>query len=263
MRVLTWNLWWRFGPWEDRADAITEVLRAQAADVVFLQELWSVGRDDQVVELADDLGYCAARTEGPRLDGVGFCNGVLSRWPIEPFAEVALPDGDGAPGHRRALAVVLLTPWGRWPVVCAHLHHRFDGSAVRERQVVTLLRLVDRMRREVETTLPVLVGADCNAVPDSDEIRLATGRRAAPVADLVLSDVWEQVGDGPGHTWSRGNPYVEQSAWPNRRLDYLFVAWPRAKPVGNPVRAWLAGDHPVAGFHPSDHYAVVADLVAP
>jgi len=26
VRVLTWNLWWRFGPWRQRHDAIAAVL---------------------------------------------------------------------------------------------------------------------------------------------------------------------------------------------------------------------------------------------
>jgi endonuclease/exonuclease/phosphatase family metal-dependent hydrolase len=263
MRVLTWNLWWRFGPWEDRADAITQVLKTEGADVMLLQEVWAAGRDDQIAELSDDLGLCGTRTEGPVLDGVAFANGILSRWPIEPIADVSLPDETGRPGHRRALAAVIASPWGPWPFVTTHLHHRFDGSAVRQAQMTTVLELVERLRRDTGATLPVVVGADCNAVPDSDEIRLATGRVAAPVKDLVLSDVWEQVGDGPGWTWSACNPYVASSAWPNRRLDYLFVAWPRPKPIGNPQRAWLAGVDLVDGYQASDHYALVADLVTP
>ena len=42
---------------------------------------------------------------------------------------------------------------------------------------------------------PMLVGADLNAVPDSDEVRLLTGRRPG-VDGVVLSDVWEHVGAG-------------------------------------------------------------------
>ncbi|CAN5598450.1 hypothetical protein BH23ACT3_BH23ACT3_21470 [soil metagenome] len=39
LRVMTWNLWWRFGDWERRAPAIVEVLRQQDPDVVCLQEV--------------------------------------------------------------------------------------------------------------------------------------------------------------------------------------------------------------------------------
>jgi hypothetical protein len=61
-------------------------------------------------------------------------------------------------------------------------------------------------------------------------------------------------------TWSSENPHVAWSAWPNRRLDYLLVSWPRPRPAGNPLRCWLAGTKPVGGVQPSDHYAVVADF---
>ena len=66
-----------------------------------------------------------------------------------------------------------------------------------------------------------------------------------------------------GHTWATANPYLADGAMPNRRLDYLLVSWPRPRPAGNPVRCWLAGTEAVDGVQPTDHYAVVADLVAP
>ena len=38
VRVLTWNVWGRFGPWQQRQAAIAAVLAAAEADVVCLQE---------------------------------------------------------------------------------------------------------------------------------------------------------------------------------------------------------------------------------
>ncbi len=69
--------------------------------------------------------------------------------------------------------------------------------------------------------------------------------------------------EGSGATWSVGNPYVVDSAWPERRLDYVLVGWPRARPAGNPVRARLFGIEPVDGVVASDHYGVFVDLVVP
>ncbi len=40
MRIVTWNLWWRFGPWEARQRAIEATLAELDADVVCLQETW-------------------------------------------------------------------------------------------------------------------------------------------------------------------------------------------------------------------------------
>jgi hypothetical protein len=92
------------------------------------------------------------------------------------------------------------------------------------------------------------------------------------VAGIVFTDVWEQAGGhgagvDPGHTWRAANPHTADSAWPNRRLDYLLVSWPRPKPVGNPIEAWTVGTDAIEvdgrPVWPSDHAAVVADFVTP
>lgn len=40
LKVLNWNIWWRFGPWEERAEAIASTLAEIDADVITLQEVW-------------------------------------------------------------------------------------------------------------------------------------------------------------------------------------------------------------------------------
>lgn len=273
LRVMTWNVWWRFGEWERREPAVVEVLRAEAPDVVCLQEVWASRDDDEgaVVSQADRLGAALgmhAVTTGRRwYDGLSFDNAVLSRWPLELVADEPLPGADGEPGHRRALVARVATPWGPWPILCTHLEYRFDASVVRTRQVHRVLELVAEHRGEPGRDLPVVVGGDLNAVPDSDEIRMATGRTSGAPPGVLVSDVWEQVGEGAGYTWRRDNPNLADSAWPDRRIDQLMVSWPRPKPAGNPVRAWLAGTEPVAvdgqAVWPSDHAAVVAELRTP
>jgi endonuclease/exonuclease/phosphatase family metal-dependent hydrolase len=261
VRVLTWNVWWRHGAFEDRQRAIEAVLVAEAPDVVCLQEVWAnENGEHQGQRIADRLGYVMASTEGPFFNGWSVNNVVLSRFPITQASTAALPGADGGPSHRRAAH--LNTPWGLWPIICTHLEHRFDHSATRSAQARALLALVNDRRGDPTRDAPVIVGGDLNAVPDSDEIRMLTGRSPAPVPGLVLNDCWEQVGDGAGLTWSAANPNLPASAWPNRRLDYLMVSWPRPRPFGNPIRAWLAGDATVAGngVTPSDHFAVVADF---
>lgn len=269
---MTWNIWWRFGDWEARAPAIAEVLRQEAPDVVCLQEVWATRDDagvvvDQAGLLAEALGLHAVTTEYAWFDGLSFDNAILSRWPLHVRADEPLPDAGGEPGHRRALIADVETPWGRWPVMSTHLEYRFDGSATRMRQLHRVLDLVGEHRGDPESDLPMVVGGDLNAVPDSDEIRMVTGRRPGAPPGVLLSDVWEQVGEGPGVTWDGRNPAVANSAWPNRRIDQLMVSWPRPKPVGNPERAWLAGHEPVvvdaSSVWASDHSAVVAELRTP
>ena len=276
MRVMTWNLWWRFGPWQQRQQAIEATIRSVSPDVVMLQECWREGDRSIAADLAASLGYHAAETDDP-FPGreVGFHNALLSRWPLEAVDSVALPNADHQPGHRRLLLADTRTPWGLWPIASTHLDHRFDDSALRQSQATALLQAIGQRRNlqavaNARTTadelLPLVLGGDLNAPPDSDEIRLLTGRKASPVRGLVLSDCWEQVGSSEhqGRTWRDDNPYRVDTAWPNRRIDYVMVAWPRPKPIGNPTKAWLVGVDPVllpdGEIMASDHAAVVVEL---
>ena len=261
---MTWNLWWRFGPWQQRQPAILETLRAQAPDIVCLQEVWAEDRgSDQAADLAQQLGYFHARSPAPYWEGFAFSNAVLSRWPIMSSESMALPRADGEPGHRTAILVWIDAPFGPVPVVSTHLDYPFDQSAQRVAQVQALCTFVAAKRGNPETSFPVVIGADLNAVPDSDEIRALTGRSTPPIQGLVFQDSWELAGDGlPGWTWHGANPHLSEATWPNRRLDYLLVSWPRPRHLGTPMRCWIAGDEPVDGVVGSDHYAVVADLRA-
>ena len=267
LRVMTWNLWWRFGDWEARRHAIVDTIRAANPDVLCLQEVWAHADGTGMAGiLADELGYHAVSSRPVGRHDVGFSNAVLSRWPSEPLADEALPRVDGTPGYRRIVAAMVATPWGPWPFASTHLDHRFDDSAARQVQGRRLLELAALWRGDPTTDLPVIIGADLNAVPDTTEVRLLTGRDAG-VAGIVFSDAWEQTGDGPGATWRRENPHAADSAWPNRRIDYVLVSWPRPKPVGNPISAQIVGADPVdvdgSAVWPSDHAAIVVDITTP
>jgi endonuclease/exonuclease/phosphatase family metal-dependent hydrolase len=216
--------------------------------------------------LADELGYHGVSSLPIGRGDVGFTNAVLSRWNCVALGDEALPRADGSPGHRRIVAASVQSPWGPWPVASTHFDHRFDDSATRVAQATRVLELVARWRGDPTIDLPVILGADVNAVADADEVRVLTGRRNG-VHGVVMSDAWEQVGTGDGWTWRRDNPNSADSAWPNRRLDYVMVSWPRPKPTGNPMAAHLAGLDPVdvggTAVWPSDHAAVVVDLTTP
>ncbi len=56
VRVVTWNLWWRFGDWAARQEAILAVLRETDADVVTLQEVWATPSENLAELIARELG---------------------------------------------------------------------------------------------------------------------------------------------------------------------------------------------------------------
>lgn len=261
MRVLTWNLWWRFGPWEERQPAIAAEIEQVGADVVFLQEVWASGDEDQAYQLGERFGYNVARShrdDGRRHD---FGNAILSRWPILQHETLILPGPDGKPGHRSAVAAQVESPDGPIWLICTHLDWRYDGSITRQTQLQHIIEWVrPKIGEPGSMPYPAVLAGDFNAVAESDEIRRLTGLAPPYVPGLVFTDAWAAVGDGPGHTWTRENAHSPDAQWPRRRLDYVFTSWPRPKPTGNPLRAWLAGLDAHDGVVPSDHSAVVVEL---
>ena len=78
MRVMSWNIWFRFGPWERRQPAIIETLRRVDGDVVALQEVWAGDDVGQVDLLAAELGMQAAYDSRLVRHDFRFGNAVLS-----------------------------------------------------------------------------------------------------------------------------------------------------------------------------------------
>jgi len=261
IRVATWNLWWRFGPWKARAAGIEATLRGFDADIVCLQEVWSADGVDQAAKLAEALGY--HHLSGVRAgEDAQLGNAVLSRWPIADGAVTALPLPNGQPGYRSLVRARVESPAGLIDAYSTHLDYRFDHADVRSRQLSAVSETIAADRATSAVRFPPILCGDLNATPQSDEIRMLTGAAPAATEGLVFTDAWAAVGRGPGYTWDERNPHLARSTWPRRRLDYVLVAWPRDKPQGNPLRARLAGARPHEGVWPSDHLAVVVDLAA-
>lgn len=261
LRVLTWNLWWRFGRWEDRLAAIVDTIKRLDPDIACLQEVWideSAG-DSAARSIGDVLG--AEHRGGHRLvvEGIGFGNAVVSRWPITGSKVLPLPAPDDAEELRTCVRVDVDSPHGPLQVFSTHLNWRFDQSDIRQEQVRAICRFI---HEAPPRSYPPILCGDMNAPPDSDEIRMLTGRAAVPVPKLVFHDAWEVAGSGPGLTWSNGNPHAVRDLEPNRRIDYVLVGWPKEGGRGQVLEAEVVGTEPVNGVIPSDHYGVMATLRA-
>ncbi len=258
LRVASWNLWGRWGPWEARQEPIRRTLAAIDADVVGLQEVWAEDERTQASVLADAFGFHSAY--GSRLPFPDFHLGVaiLSRWPIVGGEERPLPAADEPDERRLVVRADIEGPRGPLQVFTTHLNWRFDHSHVRQEQVRAIARFV---AESPPRSYPPILCGDLNAAPDSDEIRMLTGRAAVPVRGLVFHDAWEVAGDGsPGFTWDNANPYAVRDLEPNRRIDYVMAGWPKEGGAGQFVSARVAGRDPVDGVPPSDHAAIVAEL---
>ncbi len=260
IRIATWNLWWRFGDPEARQPRITKVLQEVDADIVCLQEVYlseADQPDDQAKRLTGELGLAEFRwADGFFWDRFHFGNAVLSRWPITKHAITPLPVSEPSSEEQRTVLVCEVEhPDGPIVVATTHLNFKWDQSADRQVQAEAICQVLDGWR---PFTFPPILTGDLNADPDSDEIRMLTGRRASPVKALGFFDAYETAGVGPAPTFARDNP-LTQRVEPDRRIDYVLVGHP-IEGRGVTMSARRFGDVAVDGGFASDHYGVVADV---
>lgn len=269
-RVVTWNTWWRFGSWRARWDAIAAVLGEASPDVVGLQEVWATGEENAADRMARSLGLHWTWVPSPhpqrwqrRLgdDSVAIGNAILSRWPITAATHADLPAGAGVIDGRTVLRADLASPAGMLPFVTTQLSSEAGRSGLRCSQVRRLAQVVAAPARA--EALPPIVTGDFNALPDADEIRQLEGVLTRPAAPgLVLVDAWRfAAGQDPGLTWDRANPHVAATGEPSGRIDYVFAGLPTTCGAAQVVTAGLLGHCPHEGVWPSDHAAVVVDLL--
>lgn len=255
---MTWNLWWRFGPWEQRQPAILRTLERVKPDVVAIQEVWRDETTTQAEVLGTALGMESVYDSRFDIDGVGFGNAVLSRWPIVGSETHRYSNQRDDDAGRLVLRADVAGPDGSLQVFSTHLSWQLDESALRQLQVAELAGFVSDSG---PCEGPAVVCGDLNAEPDSDEIRMLTGRAKDPVGIAPFTDAWAEAGAGAGVTWNRDNPHAAQGSFPDRRIDYILVRWPDSEDTtAQVISSQLAGNEPIDDVWPSDHFAVVADL---
>jgi endonuclease/exonuclease/phosphatase family metal-dependent hydrolase len=267
-RVVTFNIWNRMGPWEQRLPAIRSGLRALAPDVLGLQEVLrpapGVDGPDQAAEIAGDAFHIAWGTAQDEPVRMG--NAVLSRWPILRSETFPLPQV-GTDERRCLVFAELDAPFGKLPVFVTHLNWKLHEGHVREHQVRFVADHV-RMLAPIGGFPPVLLG-DFNAEPESDEIRFLRGLTSLGGRSVYFADCFALAGDGSaGVTYSPAtNPFAAPTYEPERRIDYVFVRGPDSRGRGRPIAARVCfdepnRDHDTAGVFPSDHYGVLAEISA-
>jgi endonuclease/exonuclease/phosphatase family metal-dependent hydrolase len=278
MRVMVWNVWWRHGAdWRARENGIIATLETYRPDVLDLVECWSGDGTDQPHRLASHFGLHAAwvpasQPPAPRLPppqplaarlppprppaartskartsaleagypGVESGLGLLSRWPLVEVEAHEKPD---------ALVATLDHPRGPLHVVVAGIPRHTDEHLSQARCLAALAT-----DSRFDGPLPVLLLADLNAAPDQIEL--------APLQDAMV-DTWTAAGADPAAVTLDGRLPIAPSdaaGQLNRRIDHVFA---RAGRLGLPLvvrGAFLAGDRPIDGVYPSDHYAVGVDL---
>ena len=259
VRVVTWNVWGRYGPrWEMRQAGLEDALAEAEPDVVCLVESWRSGESSQPERVAARLGlrhscFVGDWQQEDWVSGIG----LVCRWPMSEPQCRPLRSQEGE-GTGQVVHIVVDGERGPIQLFAVMLDYPLYASSVRKDQVKQLVQFIEEVASRRD---PVVVCGDFNAGPDSDEIRMITGLSATAKPGMVFYDSWEVAGDGSmGYTWSNRNPLAAIGLYPDRRFDYIFSAWPRFGGVGHPTRCVMLGVRPPDQDQISDHYGLAADL---
>ncbi len=233
----TLNIWHDQQDWPARMAVILDSLRALDPDVVFLQEvLEKEGLPNQAESLAESLGY---RFVFASVDPLGapkrYGNAILTRHHIVGTHEIKLEPLD----DYRVAAHARLDVEGRFvDAYVTHLHHTLEGTAIRAKQVRSLLAFMDTTRAPGA----LLLGGDFNAAPDAPELQPILERFTDTYAllhPIATESPITTLNIAMGHS--------------PRRIDYIFAGPDVLRAVASEVFL----DAPAAGeVWASDHFGV-------
>jgi endonuclease/exonuclease/phosphatase family metal-dependent hydrolase len=269
MRVLTYNIHhWEGTDGKIDVARVTEVIRAAAADIVALNEVyhpvqWPEQGRPALPAMAEMLGMnwvFGKATEYPwqgQIEPAGYGNACLSRWPIRAYAVHRLAPISGRE-PRNLLEVRLELPDGRpFTVYVTHLDHQ--SEAVRLAQIRAALQWTLRDRER-----PHLLLGDLNAQSPTDlqrfgqqvEVTASAGAeeltweepRVVPhLLRVGYLDCFTQAGEGEALTWPTSAPQV--------RIDYIFAS----SALATKLRCCQRWDFPPAAVA-SDHFPMLAEF---
>lgn len=249
LTVLTLNVWNREGPWSKRLSLIRSWIHRLQPDLIGFQEVVDANHAQEL------LGDCNYHSEW-----IGTASGITiaARWPIHDRQELWLP-GDGNSAGGPALRGMVSSPYGMIPFTCATTafymtHHGYK----RERQMPVLNEFA---RGRTQNDFPAILVGDFNTDPESAEIRYLKGLQSLGGGSAYWCDAWAHAGDGgEGATWSKDNDFAAWAPWPNRRIDYIFVAQPRLDGAGAIECCSVVCNERVDDAWPSDHFGVFAQV---
>ena len=72
IKILTWNLWWKFEDYKFREKLILSEIENNHPDILCLQEVWEEEDESQARTIADKLDYNYIFEKSFEFDGVSF-----------------------------------------------------------------------------------------------------------------------------------------------------------------------------------------------
>jgi hypothetical protein len=224
LRVLTFNLWQRYGAWADRRRVLVDHLRAVQADLIGFAESVKTTDYDQTSDL---LGpeFIVVHSKARDANGMGIS--IASRWPVLETKELDLNVSARTAGFpATTLAPEIDTPATIGPLL--FINHfpnwQLNMEYERELQAVTTARfLEERIGRKSQHI--VMVG-DLDADPEAASIRFWSGRQSLHGVSVCYRDAWASKHQNqPGHTFTPENPLGNRSSRARARFKTgRFVA---------------------------------------
>ena len=241
LSVMTYNIWHDREDWPARRTLMLAGLAELNPDVLGLQEVLQHSQlPNQAATIATELGYeMFFSSVDPPENEKRYGNAILTRHPIIASSLHRLaPHND----YRTVAHVVIEVDGLPIDIYNTHLHHTFEGGAIRAEQIADLLAFVDRTRSSTQT----IIMGDFNASPDYPELAPLHARYADTFALFVddpLSENHATLNHLIGHS--------------KRRIDHLFLEQ-SATPWITPVSSAIVLNQPSPeGVYASDHFGVL------
>jgi endonuclease/exonuclease/phosphatase family metal-dependent hydrolase len=190
--------------------------------------------------------------EYPEQTGMQMGVGLVSRGPITATEVHDLPHQQRGGPAPTALVVTLDHPQGPLHVIVTCLEWEPEYADDQHAQSSAVAALATDTR--FDGPLPVLVVGDMNGAADHAMV--------APLMETLVDTFAAGSGSPDAKTLDSAIPFapVEAKGLIDRRIDHILARVGQDRQAVTVTEAFIAGDRPVGGYYPSDHYAVVVDL---
>jgi beta-glucosidase len=245
VKILTLNTWQERGPWKERWELIFRGLKTYDADMVGLQEVFSM---EWAEEARKRSGY-------PYLAVSGEHSGLIFLSRLRPIEQECLVMKTKSPTEdylRYAFYLRVNAEGEETALFNTHLSWRAEENDVRMKQILELEAFVNQKAPE----LPSAVMGDFNGASNTPPVVYL--REIRKWTDTF----WAKRPGDLGLTWDYRNPYAaaEREKMAERRIDFIFVR-ERMGPFQRIVSSQLVFNEPSAtGVWPSDHFGVMTEF---
>ena len=239
LKILTFNLWGRFGPrLKERWAAAARCIAELGCDILCLQEV----TDPMLLHLISETANKNVVLADPQGSGLAVLSNLsaadngLVEYQARSFLERYA---------RKFIWVKLVTGAGFFVVTNTHLAWLPGDDKTRMSQAGHLCRFV------LQKNLPAVLCGDFNCE-----------YKSAPLSALRqsgFSDALESLPDEHKPTWDNRHPYIQSHLvkFPDRRID-LILCSKKLRESYFLKEGAIVLDKPAGGIFPSDHYGVIA-----